>query len=331
MSIDNIAIIGAGQIGRRHLQALKLIDRPVNIQVVDPNQESLQKAKELYVHSLSTKHYQKVEYLNSISSLSTDLNLAIISTTANVREKVLENLLKDKKVKYLILEKVVFQHEDSFSRVDSLMKDKKVEAWVNCPLRMYPFFKDLKKRITKSSSSIEKFSYQISGSHWNLASNAIHHLDLFSYLSNESNIRLDSSLLDTKILNSKRKGFIEVTGSLFGKGEKGSNILLTSYPEGNAPLLIQVNTPSTRCIVNLTKQKAFISEQSTNWEWSEITCQVPYQSQLTHLVVQNILDEGNCDLPSYLLSWNMHLPLLYSLRTHLKSHSDWSLGSCPIS
>ena len=44
----NIAIIGAGQLGSRHLQGLKLAKLPIKIQVVDSSAESLAVAKSRY-------------------------------------------------------------------------------------------------------------------------------------------------------------------------------------------------------------------------------------------------------------------------------------------
>jgi threonine dehydrogenase-like Zn-dependent dehydrogenase len=43
--IYNIAVVGAGQLGSRHLQSLKGIQLDVRIVVIDPNQESLEIAK----------------------------------------------------------------------------------------------------------------------------------------------------------------------------------------------------------------------------------------------------------------------------------------------
>jgi predicted dehydrogenase len=46
--MKSIVIIGAGQLGSRHLQALRLIDEPIRIQVVDPSHESLKVAEERF-------------------------------------------------------------------------------------------------------------------------------------------------------------------------------------------------------------------------------------------------------------------------------------------
>ena len=44
----NIAIIGAGQLGSRHLQGLKLAQLPMRIEIVDSSEKSLETARERY-------------------------------------------------------------------------------------------------------------------------------------------------------------------------------------------------------------------------------------------------------------------------------------------
>ncbi|WP_181348840.1 Gfo/Idh/MocA family oxidoreductase [Thalassobacillus sp. CUG 92003] len=331
MAVDNIAIIGAGQIGRRHMQALKLIDRPIRLHVVDTSDASLHLAKQLYDQSPPPRYKQEVKYVSDLSALPQDLSLVIIATTSRVRETVLHTLLQEKSAASLIMEKVVFQHADAFQNASDHMTAKNVQAWVNCPMRTYPFFKNLKSLIAQSPYLEDTITYTISGSRWNLASNAIHQLDLLAFLSDESEFKLDSGSLHSTIVDSKRDGFLEVTGSLTGTGRNGQHITMTSFAEGSAPLVIDVHTANVRCIVRPSEQKAWISEPVNNWTWRETNCVFPYQSQLTHFVAQSILDDRTCELPSFSLSWQLHLPLLQSLTNHFNNQRKEDVTKCPIS
>ena len=87
----NIAIIGAGQIGSRHLQALSQLNRITDIQIVDPNYKSLERARERFLQVQESKYVQKVEYLNNIKDLSNNLELVIVATNSDVRKR---NLMK---------------------------------------------------------------------------------------------------------------------------------------------------------------------------------------------------------------------------------------------
>lgn len=58
--MKNILLIGAGQLGSRHLQGIAKIDFKANICVVDPSEISIEIAKERY------KQINKNEKINSI-------------------------------------------------------------------------------------------------------------------------------------------------------------------------------------------------------------------------------------------------------------------------
>ncbi|MBM7552585.1 Gfo/Idh/MocA family oxidoreductase [Thalassobacillus pellis] len=329
-AITKIAIVGAGQIGRRHMQALKRLDRPAHIAIVDPFEESLVKAKRMYDSSSPSTSKLTISYHKNMLDLADNLDVAIIATTSDVREDVIIRLLKNRHVRFILLEKVVFQHPKTFSRMNLLLKDKGCKAWVNCPVRTYPVFRQLKKKI-EAYNTMGNISMLTSGTHWNMASNAIHHLDLFFYLTGEHIHSLDSGLLDSKLLASKRQGFFEVTGTLTGSGDSGSHLLLSSYSTGSAPLTVHLSSAFLRFTVNLTEGKALVAEADKNWEWSELDCHIPYQSELTHLIVQKLLDEGNCDLPDYSLSWKLHIPLLETLISHINQQTNRGIEACPIS
>ena len=48
------AIIGAGQIGSRHLQALCQFEKPIRVDLVDPSDESLQTAQSRFEEVISS-------------------------------------------------------------------------------------------------------------------------------------------------------------------------------------------------------------------------------------------------------------------------------------
>lgn len=62
----NIVLIGAGQLGSRHLQGLKKIYTAVNIDVVDPNIDSISIAKERYEQVDNNPFIKEIRFLSSI-------------------------------------------------------------------------------------------------------------------------------------------------------------------------------------------------------------------------------------------------------------------------
>jgi hypothetical protein len=324
--MHTIAIIGSGQIGSRHLQAFSLIDRPVSVQVVDPDTESLKVAKERLNQCGELANVLKVDFLDSINALSDNLDLVIVATGAKVRRSVVESLLTQKKVRFLILEKFLFQKAEDLQYINELLNNAGVKTWVNCPFRMVPFYKELKTKINKTTS----LDYNVSGSLIGIGCNAIHYLDMLAYFSGQSDFKLFNDLLDKAIIPSKRPGFIEFTGTLHGVSPEGSRFVLTSFAQGEAPVVISIVTNTLRCLIRENEAKCWISEASTNWVWQEIDFVIPFQSQLTHLAIQKILDTGSCDLTTYEESSKLHKQLLKTFSKHLHENSTLEGGACPI-
>ena len=84
--------------------------------------------------------------------------MVIVSSGAKVREKLVTQLLEVFKVSNLVLEKILFQDLESYSKVKTLLKKTKTQTWVNHPRRMFPFYKQIKKELFKSK---QKITFQV--------------------------------------------------------------------------------------------------------------------------------------------------------------------------
>jgi predicted dehydrogenase len=234
--IKNIAIIGAGQLGSRHLQALAKIAIPAELEVVDPSPESLKIAEERFKEIPSNPKVTNIRYANSINDLHSDIDFCIVATNSDVRAQVTEELLSKKAVQYLILEKVLFQTEGDYEIIGKLIETHKVKTWVNCTRRMWPVYKEIRDNLM----DCRLLEINISGSNWGLASNSIHMIDLIAYLTGISEYDIRGDLIDSDVVENKRKGFIEVTGRLEGSFKNGPNFSISSYKHGRVPSVIQL-------------------------------------------------------------------------------------------
>ena len=63
--MKQVAVIGAGQLGSRHLQGLKVASSPMEITVMDSNEDSLKIAKERY-DAVSSIGEKVVKYVTDI-------------------------------------------------------------------------------------------------------------------------------------------------------------------------------------------------------------------------------------------------------------------------
>lgn len=322
----NIAIIGAGQLGSRHLQALKLIDREIYISIVDPSQDSQDIAKQRFDEMPANDNVRIVQFLRSLKEINKHIDVGIIATNADVRRIVIEGLLDCAKVKYLILDKILFQKIKDYKAVGDLLRTRGTKAWVNCTRRMWPFYQQLRKDL-QGSKFIEISIY---GSKWGLGCNGIHFIDLIAFLIDDVGYKIDSQFLDQKIYSTKRQGFVEFTGKVCGIFNNGCKFEISSYNRGEIPTFIRIITEDRIILISEPIGKAWILEKNNKWQWDTLKVQEVFQSQLTHLVVQQILDSGVCVLTPFEESSILHKTFLQVMLDHYNNINQSSVVACPI-
>ena len=124
----NIAIIGAGQMGSRHLQGLSTLDKEVKITLFDPDKKSLSFAKRRYESMQKNNQIISINYLQEFNKCDNYFDLVIIATNADIRKRVIEELLINARVSYLILEKVAFQSVKDFKKIIKLLDNNKIKS-----------------------------------------------------------------------------------------------------------------------------------------------------------------------------------------------------------
>ncbi|MGA9406832.1 MAG: oxidoreductase, partial [Bacteroidota bacterium] len=309
-------ILGAGQLGSRHLQALKGVSTPLDIYVVDPSEQSLRIAKDRFDTSKTSGGNHKVNYLSDLDSVGHSFDIAIVATNSDARRTAIEKLSAQSQVAFFILEKLLFQRDEDYSAISRLLHNKGSKAWVNCTMRYVSFYANLKPEIAGT-----KIHYNVYGSNFGLVTNAIHYLDHIAYLTECVDFVVDTSHLSEKPIESKRKGFLEFNGvlkSVFADGSEGNFVCSEN---GDAPVLVQIFSEKVRFLSRENEGKAWIARSADNWRWNEIEARVPYQSEMTGKLVEGILMEGTCPLVDYEQSAKIHMNLLRPLLAHLNQNS----------
>ncbi|MEI6522753.1 MAG: Gfo/Idh/MocA family oxidoreductase [Bacteroidota bacterium] len=322
-TIKNIAIIGAGQLGSRHLQALANV-KFIDIQVFDTSETALETAKSRFAE-VNSSFSGNITFHTSVSELKKEIELIIIATGSKFRNKIIENIVEASDVKYFILEKFLFTKASHYKTITDIFKTKNCTAWVNCPRRLIDYYQLIKKELSGN------IHFSVTGNSWGLGCNGIHFLDFFSYLTNTAQIRLNNSLLDKQIIESKRQGYDEFTGTITGSAN-GSSFTITSYKENISPLLITIQNNDFRYIIlEGNTSKVIKSSREKNWATEEISFTIPFQSQLTNLVVDDILNTGKCNLTTFEESSELHLNYLELLIDFTrKIKNDFTIDECLI-
>jgi len=321
--MHKVAIIGSGQLGSRHLQGIKTANIELSIEVVDSNIESLKVAENRYYEIAANQYTKAIRFISSIDDLSNDLDIVIIATSSAPRYIITKELIEKKHVRNIIFEKVLFQNEDHFYEIYNMLNTFGINAWVNCPRRMYDFYNTIKNEL----NNVDKLIFTVSGGEWGLGCNSIHFIDIFSYLSNQTSYTLLTNGLNKKVYPSKRSGYIEFCGILSGISERGDIINLISQENSSITPLISIVSQNKKFVIDETNGNMTFFKDN-NWKTSIIN--VPYQSQLTGKLIEDILLNKNSGITKYEESMNLHLPFITSLLDYYNSLTGENSKNCPI-
>lgn len=318
----NLLVIGAGQLGSRHLQSLLKSTEEINIYVIDPSQNSLDISRERALEIDYNSETKKVYYQKDFDGIPLEIEMAVIATTAQHRTAVVKSLLSITKCRFLILEKVLFQNEDDFEQMKIAIEKNGVQAWVNCPRRQFPFYNDIKKYFSKG----DKVLFSFDGGEWGLACNSVHMLDIVSFLSGDVDYEVDTKYL-TGVLDSKRDGIKELKGRLVATQKNGTEVHLISDPAFTHSPLIRLVSENISAIISETEGYARVSKAENGWAWEEVSFAVKYQSELTHVVFEELINEGTTKLTPFKESGKIHAPFIKALTSYF---NERGIYGCPI-
>ena len=318
-------IIGAGELGSRHLQGLLKFDKKQIIYVLDTSKSSLNIAKE---RASEIEFEHTIKYITDWDNIPSELDLVIVATGASVRSKVVTKLLTICNVKNLVLEKILFQDVESYSGIRELITNTNTATLVNHPRRMFKHYKEIKNVITESDENV---SFQVFGGNWDLACNALHFIDLFSFLSQSEVKSIDFEGIDNNIIKSKRLNCIEFTGTLKGVLKNGNDFNICSLEGDYEDITISVLTKSNRWIIQEGSAQKIIHLSKENNFNENITPFInEFQSNLTTRIINDLLVEGKTTLPSYDDACSSHIPFIKGALIRYSEITGINTNICPI-
>ena len=309
--MKKLLIVGAGQLGSRHLQALAgLSSDTYQISVVDPVDASLIIAKQRYQEvSLATS--PNCNFVNSLEALAGEMfEVAVVATNAAIRLQVVKALLQQVKVKFLILEKVLFQSVSQLDEACELLTKHGVKTWVNCPRRQFVAYQELAERFKHAQS----MTLNVRGYNWGLGCNAIHFVDLWHYFTDFSDYSLHFAP-DCRIIDSKRSGYKEVLGSLSASSQdQRHHLSLSCLPSEDSQVSLEIEATCDNERYQLSEREGEIRHLDAQGRVIKCTpMKIRYQSQLTNEVVQTLVATGECPLTPLPISAMLHKPFLMSV------------------
>ena len=328
-----VAICGAGNLGRRYLEGILASELIEVVHVYDISEDAL-RACEKIVRRLGNGHAARsvaqVCLHETIDALPTDLELAIVATSADVRPEVVGQLAAHSRVPHWILEKVLAQDELGLDQLS--VATSASLAWVNTPRRMMDWYRRL-HRLVRGHRPI---SMVVSGGAWGLGCNAVHFIDVLAWWSGETPCDIETSALSHEWHPAKRKGFSEVYGSMSVTYTEGSCLTLTAShdpastgtgtgtgTETETEIEIEVEVGGLTWLIVESEGTARRSDGL------ELPGRVDLQSEMSAGLADSILTTGTCLLPTLDESISTHRVLLRGLGDHWR-RSGGSGNSVPI-
>jgi len=319
---SKICIIGCGNVGSRHLQAVAKLPFEIDVDIVEPNTEAQELAKSRLKEVKYNENNHKFSWYTSLDGLNAS-DLAIIATTSKGRADIITELIESGHSRFLI-EKMVCQSNSEYEKLLSKFKEFKAKGWVNTNLRCFESFQKFKQYFEDSKTihlSITAPNFSA------LGTNSIHFLDLFSYFTNDYQVKLYGDLLLDKLFPNKRGShFVEFAGTLVGSVKNGSSISMTFIPDSNLSIIVNIIGQDKHIMIDETNEKVYdlINKEDT------FEFKYEHVSDLITKIVIDILDKDSCKLTSLENSYLLHNEIFRIFNAHIKKITNEEKTLCPI-
>ncbi len=293
---NNIVIIGTGNIGKRHLQAVGNLKPASGIVCYDNIEESLNsvhtfcKANGIDTNALEIRK----DYKGALEAITPD-SIVVIATTAKGRKDILFDVLA-KRPKAVIAEKPLCQSDEEYNQILAASKTNNVPVYVNFPRHVFEFYKGIKEEIrdAKHKTFISVFPDGMSVI-------GIHILELMTWLLDVKEYRVLFSRA-TKKFETKRPGYYDCFGEILLSLD-GGNTGYIKTSDGENVFTNKIITETKEFDVFEFSNKMTVSDRS-NIEIRDI--QVLYVSQITDKIISSILSGGEVDLPTIEGAYTAH-------------------------
>ncbi len=302
-----IAIIGLGNIGRRHLQAVSRLANLDRILGCDVNQSSLDNTITFCrENNLPDIELDLTTNLEKVLKALTKETIVIVATTAFRRGEILKKILYCRP-RAILVEKPLCQGIKEYQEVMRLSQKNRVPVYVNFSRHMYVFYQEIYQLVHKLQK--KSFNAFFSGG---IACNGIHLLELATWLLGSKTYKIVYSRKD-EIYETKRKGFYDFSGELILKFDDGNLCFLKASKE-KCPFSIGILCPEKEFKIFEDSKKIIHLNGSSEIKMDDID--IPYVSQLTDKVIDRLVNRKIPELPDIRQSFMAHKILFDYMKLH---------------
>lgn len=312
-----VALIGCGNIGFRHLQALTSGAEPATVTVVEPNVAAHERINE-HVALTAGSSSKDVVLVTELPASPQTFDLVVVATTADTRRGVVDTLLDQHRVNVLILEKVLFPRVADLDEIGKRIDELGVTTFVNCGRRTYPGYIELRDQLAGRAVR----GIAVRGNRFGLASNTVHFLDVAEFLTRAAVTSVSADGLRPGFVRSKRAGSVEVFGTLTAGLSDGSHLTIECRDQDPLAVAVNVDADGLSVAIDEVARTVTIDGQARPFGLQTVS--------ETTWIYDDALRTGTCSLTPYADSARQHRVYLDALRPHL-GLSNAADDPCPIS
>ncbi len=311
-----VLIVGCGQLGSRHLQAVASLSEVSAIHVVDPNAASLVVGQQRIKEIPDLNPNIKFSWHTSLDGAAPRGDLCIVATQSKGRPQLIKQIVERLAYRHFLVEKVVSQSLQGYEDLMAFCQQRDIAVWVNCKIRTYAIHQYIKSKLKAD----EPLFFSRVGGNFGLGNNGIHAVDLFAFYADAKTIKPVGSSIDPVLHPSKRGGdLFDLSGCLYGRSEKGDDLVLSLARGHESPDCLTIVSPSGRFFMDHIQKVAMESYPSSNWQWQPITIDENWMvSHMTKSFARDILNNKQCALPTLQQCWPAHQFILSVLQPHFE-------------
>ena len=322
--VKTIILVGCGNVGSRHLQAIARLSYSIQVYVIEPNDNAQNLAKLRLKEITYDETNHEFFWYKSVNELKKTGDLVVVATNSIGRVDLILELINKGNTRFLI-EKIVCQSVSEYNRLLEKINESNGKGWVNTTPRCFKSYHRIKELL--QGEKVICFSVK-ANSKSGLGTNAVHYIDLFSWLVEDNKIILNGeSLLDELLPNKRGQNLKEFSGTITGTVKNGSSLSITFLPNLSDEIILEISTNRLKIIINETNNKitTYGSVKDYNSEFN-----FEHVSSTSIHIIDDILKNDKCLLPTLNELFNAHSELFRIFNAHINKLSKEDVELCPI-
>lgn len=323
-----VLIIGCGELGSRHLQAVSALGEVGEIEVIDPAPDRLQKGRTRIDQVEDRNPKIRYRWLTTLDEASPEGDLCVVATRADVRCRLVREVAERRSFRRFLIEKVVAQSMDDYDTLLEYVRTAGVSVWVNCKTRAHEAHRSVKRQLTRGVP----ITLSVIGGNHGLANYGLHAADLFAFYSGAQEIELGDSRIDPVLHPSKRgPDVMDLSGTLSGYSDQGSRFFLSLAGDHAAPPCISIVCGEYEAVIDDMSKLFMESTANDGWRWRVRDYDADLRvSYMTRAFASDILSAGRSELPTLEECRPAHEFILNALQPHFSRLVGKQLARSPV-